>query len=184
MNIEIISGSPRKESVTVRLAVYLQQYLQNALPEAQVGIIDMRQHHLGSFNHVYTTPEHAPAEHTILAQRMHAANAFIIVTPEYNGTYTAEVKNLFDRFPKQSKKPFGIVTASTGPLGGARSTQALLLLVPALGGIASPQMLITPQVDKKFSADGELIDTGFQKSIDVFTQDYIWLVQHLQPVFA
>lgn len=184
MNIEIVSGSPRKESVTVRLAVYLQQHLQNLLPEANVGIIDMRQWQLGSFNHVYTTPENAPAEHKLLAERMHAANAYIIVTPEYNGTYTAEVKNLFDRFPKQSRKPFGIVTASTGPLGGARSTQALLLLVPALGGIALPQMLITPQVDKKFSADGELIDPSFQKSVDMFLHEYTWLIHQLQPALV
>ncbi len=44
---------------------------------------------------------------------MFAANAFIIVTPEYNGSYTPAMKNLFDHFPKQIHKPFGIVTAST-----------------------------------------------------------------------
>ena len=45
----------------------------------------------------------------------------LLVTPEYNGSYTPALKNLFDHFPKQSRKPFGIVTASPGALGGMRA---------------------------------------------------------------
>ena len=111
---------------------------------------------------------------------MFAANAFIIVTPEYNGSYTSEVKNLFDHFPKQARKAFGLCTASTGALGGARSTQSLLLLVPALFGIASPSMLIVPNVDKKFDESGALIEASFEASVHNFITEFIWLAKQLQ----
>ena len=69
---------------------------------------------------------------------MFEADAFILVSPEYNGSYSPAMKNLVDHFPKQHHKPFGIATASPGPLGGIRASQQMQLLVNALFGIASP----------------------------------------------
>jgi NAD(P)H-dependent FMN reductase len=88
---------------------------------------------------------------------------------------------LFDHFPKQTHKAFGIVTASTGVLGGLRASLQLQLLINALFGIGSPHMLITPFVDKKFDAQGMLIDPVFQKNIDVFVTEFLWLAESLKP---
>ncbi len=89
------------------------------------------------------------------------------------------MKNLLDHFPKQSHKPFGIVTASVGAMGGMRASQQMQLLVAALFGIASPQMLITPMVDKKFDAEGNLLNEGFQKQAEFFVKEYLWLAEKL-----
>ncbi|MFX9123690.1 hypothetical protein ABTN41_19580, partial [Acinetobacter baumannii] len=89
------------------------------------------------------------------------------------GSYSPALQNLFDHFPKQTKKAFGIASASTGAMGGMRSTQQLLLLVPALFGIASPQLLVTPFVDKKFDENGNLVEESFLKNIHVFTTDFL-----------
>jgi NAD(P)H-dependent FMN reductase len=110
---------------------------------------------------------------------MFAADAFIIVTPEYNGSYTPPMKNLFDHFPKQMHKTFGLVTASPGAMGGMRASQQLLLLVSALFGIPSPYMLITPAVDKKFDAEGNLVDETFTNSINTFVSQFLWLGERL-----
>jgi NAD(P)H-dependent FMN reductase len=108
---------------------------------------------------------------------MFAADAFVIVTTEYNGSYSPALQNLLDHFPKQNKKVFGLAAASTGAMGGMRSTQQLLLLVPALFAIASPQLLVTPFVDKKFDAQGNLLDENFSKSIHLFITDFLWLAE-------
>jgi NAD(P)H-dependent FMN reductase len=179
MNIEIVSGSPRQESVTFRLSLYLQNLLRERT-EHNVNIIDVRQFNLMPMQEqVYTSVGATPEIYKQLAERMFAANAFIIVSPEYNGSYTAAMKNLFDHFPKQSRKPFGIVTASPGMLGGVRAAMQLQQFICALFGVPSPYMLVTPQVDKKFSPEGELLDTNFQKAIDVFVNEYLWLAEHL-----
>ena len=101
------------------------------------------------------------------------------VTPEYNGSYTPSMKNLFDHFPKQFHKTFGIVTASTGVMGGMRASQQLQLLTLALFGIPSPYMLITPQVDKKFDPAGNLVDPSFSNSIHTFVSEFLWLAERL-----
>ncbi len=178
MRIEIISGSPRTKSVTNRLAVHLQKTLQQR-SEHEIGIIDLREIDLPPLQSVFTSVAHAPDEYKPLAERMFAAQAFILVTPEYNGSYTPDMKNLLDHFPKQSRKAFGIATASPGAMGGMRAAMQLQQLIFALFGIGSPYMLITPAVDKKFDEAGNLLDPGFQKSIDVFVNEFLWLAERL-----
>ncbi len=179
MNIEIISGSPHKESVTHRVVLFLQKHF-SAKVKHTVKVIDVRDWNIDVLQQeVYKSVETTPAIFQPLAKRMFNANAFIMVTPEYNGSYTPALKNLFDHFPKQNHKAFGIVTASTGSLGGVRASQQMQLLINALFGIASPYMLIAPQVDKKFDEHGNLTDANFQKSVDVFVNEFLWLSENL-----
>ncbi len=178
MNIEIISGSPRTGSVTHRVALYLQKQLRN-ISSHNIGLLDVREWNLPLLNTVIGSPDQAPDHLKPLANQMFAADAFILVTPEYNGSYSAALQNLLDHFPKQSRKAFGLVTGSPGALAGARASQQLLLLVPGLFGIAAPNMLLIPFLDKKFSPEGELTDPSFQKAVDTFTTEYLWLAEKL-----
>lgn len=180
MNIEIISGSPRKESVSHRLALFLQKHI-TANTGHNVNIIDVRDWDLPLLQQVFSSVEKAPDAFKPLAERMFAADAFILVTPEFNGSYSPAMQNLLDHFPKQVHKAFGIVTASPGAMGGMRAAQQMLLLIPALFGVASPYMLVTPLVDKKFDAEANLIDPGFQKNIDTFVNEFLWLAKSLHP---
>ena len=180
MNIAIISGSPRKESVSHRVVLFLKKELTEKTKHT-IDIIDVRDWNLPLLQHVFYSVEKTPDNYKPLATKMFAADAFILVTPEYNGSYSPALQNLMDHFPKQGRKAFGIVTASPGAMGGLRSSQQLLLLVPALFGIASPNMLITPQVDQKFDAEGNLTDPGFSKVIDTFISEFIWLAETLNP---
>src|SRR5215470_233649 len=162
MRIEIISGSPRPNSVTHRVSLHLQQLLQSRT-DHEVGIINLKDWNLPPLQSVFVSVEHTPDEFKPLAERMFGADAFILVSPEYNGSYSPAMKNLLDHFPKQHHKPFGIVTASPGAFGGIRASQQLLQLIPSLFGIASPYLLIVPTVDKKFDEQGTLVDPAFEK---------------------
>lgn len=186
MNIEIVAGSPRKDSVTYRVALFLQKFLKEK-SEHNINIIDVRDWALPILQQeVFSSIERTPEEFKVLAKHMFEADAFIMVTPEYNGSYTPALKNLFDHFPKQSHKSFGIVTASPGIMGGMRASQQLQLFINALFGIGSPYMLVTPQVDKKFDAEGNLIDQSFMRNIELFVIEFLWLAENLaaemQPV--
>lgn len=174
MRIEIISGSPRTASVTRRVALHLKNWISQHTSH-DVDIIDMKDWTVPPVQSVWVSPDKAPVEFQPLAERIFDADAYILVTPEYNGSYSPALKNLLDHFPKRHHKPFGIVTASPGAMGGIRASQQLLLLVPALFGIVSPYMLITPGVDKKFSPDGDLLDESFQNAVHNFITEFIWL---------
>lgn len=181
MNIEIISGSPRHNSVTHRVVLFLEKYLRS-VSGYNINVIDVREWQINILQQeVFKSIETVPDEIKPLAQRIFTANAFILVTPEYNGSYTPALKSLFDHFPKQSHKAFGIVTASPGALGGMRAAIQLQSLVFALFGIGSPYMLIIPTVEKKFDIDGNLIDPAFQKNIDAFVSEFLWLAGRILP---
>src|SRR3954454_8575343 len=181
MNIEIISGSPRKNSITYRLALFLKNYLQK-VSQHNVNLIDVRDWDIPVLEAAWMSLEKMPLNLQPLGKHMFEADAFIMVTPEYNGSYSSALKNLFDHFPKQHHKAFAIVTASDGALGGIRASQQLQLLINALFGIGSPYMLVVPGVNKKFDEQGNLIDPGFQKNIDVFVTELLWLAESIRPV--
>ena len=178
MKIVIISGSPRGNSITYRVALHLENILKQST-DHDVEIIDLREVEMPQLQKVFTSVESTPTEYREVAKKMFDANAYILVTPEYNGSYSAPLKNLLDHFPKQHHKVFGIVTASTGMLGGVRAALQLQELIFALFGIGSPYMLVTPQVDKKFDIEGNLLDAGFQKSVDLFVNEFIWLAEKI-----
>jgi NAD(P)H-dependent FMN reductase len=174
MNIEIISASPRKQSVTNRIAQYLDSELKQRTNH-NIGIIDLREYQLPQVQEVYPSVEKTPDPYKPLAKRMFAAHAFVLVTPEYNGSYATGMKNLFDHFPKQHHKVFALATGTPGSHGGMRAAMQLQQLVYALFGIGSPYMLITPFVEKRFDEEGQLIDPEFYKTLDIFLNEFIWL---------
>ena len=178
MNIEIVSGSPRVSSLTRRVVLYLSKYLRETT-DHNINIIDVRDWKLNVLQQeVFRSVETAPLDLQPLVRRMFSADAFILVTPEYNGSYTPALKTLFDHFPKQSHKTFGIVTASPGALGGIRAGLQLQMLIYALFGIGSPHMLITPTVEKKFDENGNLTDEAFRKNVEIFVTEFLWLAEH------
>lgn len=179
MKIEIIAGSPRSGSLSLRVAKHLFNKFKDE-SEFDTGLINMHEAVFPFIQKVWTKADEAPEILQPVAKRMFEANGFIICSPEYNGAYSPAMKNLFDHFPKQVKKPFGIVTTSPGAMGGIRASQQLLQLVPALFGIASPTLLIVPEVDKKFDEDGNLVTEVFQKNINDFVNDFIWLARKLK----
>ncbi len=180
MRIEILSGSPRVKSITRRVAYHLHTYLQENTSH-EVGLIDMAEWDLPQMESVFSSVANTPDPLKPLSERVFAADAFILVSPEYNGSYAPALKNLLDHFPKQHHKVFGIVTASTGAMGGMRATQQMLLLVAALFGIASPYLLIVPGVDKKFDADGKLLDELFHHKVHNFVSEFLWVAENLAP---
>ena len=178
MRIAIISGSPRGNSITFRLVLHLQKAFKEKTSH-EIDIIDLRKVEMPQLQTVFTSVENTPEKYQPVAMQMFAADAYVLVTPEYNGSYSAPLKNLLDHFPKQHHKVFGIVTASTGMLGGVRAALQLQELVYALFGIGSPYMLVTPQVDRKFDEEGDLLDENFKKSVDLFIREFLWLAEKI-----
>lgn len=178
MRILIISGSPRAASVTVRVAKFLQNHFSSNTSH-QVELLDVRNEPYPMVQNVWGKMEDVPAEFKSSAEKVFDSQAIILVTPEYNGSYSPAMKNLLDHFPKQSRKPFGIVTASPGMMGGMRASQQLQQMICAFFGIPSPHMLIVGGVDKKFNENAELVDADFQKMIDGFTKEFLWLAEKI-----
>ncbi len=178
MKIEIISGSARKQSTSVRVAYALQKWLSESANHT-IGVIDCRDFVLPPLQTVFKSVDTTPEAFRPLTKKFFEADAFIWVSPEYNGSYVAAFKNLIDHFPKQLHKPVGIVSVTNGALGGMRAAQQMILLAAAVFAIPSPQLLLVPQVEKRFDAEGNLIDDSFYNPVHNFISEFLWLGSRL-----
>ncbi len=174
-HIAIISASTRKNRLSHRAALFLSKYLQNL--GYSVSLIDLDEYRIPLFEETVDKQD-IPDEHVLhVFKKLNDSDAMLFVSPEYNGSYTSALKNLVDHYPKSTfyRKPIGVVSISTGSLGGMRGALQMQDLAAALFGLPLPQMLLVPQINKKFDEDGNLIDDMYTKNIQVFMTEFLWL---------
>jgi chromate reductase len=110
-----------------------------------------------------------PAAVDTIVEKIRAARGIIISTPEYNFSIPGGLKNLTDWVSRVKQQPFnhkpvGIIGASGGMVGTARSQYHLRQNLQALSAITMPRPEVFVTVSKtKFDEGGKLID---QKTID------------------
>ena len=90
-----------------------------------------------------------------LAGPIKAADAFIIVSGEYNHSIPPALSNLLDHFLEEYFwRPSAIVCYSAGPFGGVRAAMQLRAMLCELGTPSIPSLLPVPQVQDAFDEDG------------------------------
>ena len=115
-----------------------------------------------------------PASVTQLANAMSAADGFLIATPEYNYSIPGVLKNAIDwlsRVPSQpfAGKPLGIMGASMGMIGTARSQYHLRQVMVFLNAhvMNKPEVMVGA-AHTKFDAEGKLTDASTREHLTKF----------------
>jgi NAD(P)H-dependent FMN reductase len=89
--------------------------------------------------------------------KIDAADAFIIVTPEYNFGFTGVLKNAIDYLHQEWKgKPVGIVSYG-GIAGGTRSAQLMKPVLTALSMMPLSEAVVIPFYNKSLDAEGRFV---------------------------
>jgi chromate reductase len=107
-----------------------------------------------------------------LRERLRRADGVLFVTPEYNFSIPGGLKNLIDWLSRGEDQPFAlkpvaIVTASPGPLGGARvqyDLRKVMLYVNAMV-LAKPEVFIGHAAGKFDAASGACTDDTTRKFV-------------------
>lgn len=150
--IGIILGSTRPERLGERVANWV---LQQA-PEAE--LLDLRTINLPFYDEAKTPDDLNGKYSNPAAQQWHdkivATDCLVFVTPEYNHSYPATLKNAIDyMFSAWKGKRYLIVSYSSGGWAGVRAAMQLRGLLDYIGLDCQGEINI-PLVDKTFSADG------------------------------
>lgn len=131
IKIQILIGSTRQGRYSDKPAQWLLSELKK---ETQINaeLVDLRDYSLPFFdepmspmrgNGTYSKPEVQK-----WAEKIRSADAYIIITPEYNHGYSAVLKNAIDHlYPEWNYKPVGFL--SYGSAGGARAVEQLRQVV-------------------------------------------------------
>lgn len=108
-------------------------------------------------------PRELGGDRAALSRRIASADAFIVVTPEYNHGYTGELKSLIDACNSEWHfKPLAFVSYG-GISGGLRAIEQLRLVFAELHVVSIRDTVSFAFASKRFDASGTLIDPAEPK---------------------
>ncbi len=181
MNITIISGSTRIGRQSDKVAYYLQQLAAEREDVFEVTVLDIHDFNFPVMEERHGRLENPPDRLEEFHEALEAADALIIVTPEYNGGMSGALKNTLDYFRREfSKKPMTAVTVSSGNLGGVNALHQLWYWMLHVGGIVSPVKLLVSNVSSLFAENGQAQDERFVRNANKAIDELIWLTKKIR----
>jgi NAD(P)H-dependent FMN reductase len=164
--ILVFSGSTREGSLNRKLARLAAESLEKQ--GAPVTLLDLRDYPMpmydGDLEATHGLPERAKAFKEVLR----AHDAFVIVSPEYNGSFSALLKNSIDWASRAEpgEKPGQVfrdksavlLATSPGPGGGKRGLRHLRELLQMIGVAVAPQEFTLPKGAGAFSPEGKFLN--------------------------
>ncbi len=172
----IFAGSTRLASFNRKLAHAAAALARAA--GAEVTYIELSDFDIPMYN-ADLEAKGTPADVMKLKQIMYEHPAWIICSPEYNGSYTALLKNTIDwvsspvkgdpawqeGFKSFSGKVVGMLSASPGALGGLRSQSHLAPLLLNAQCWVAPRAFALGHAGDAFNAQGELVNEKHRSSV-------------------
>ncbi|HVZ42599.1 MAG TPA: NAD(P)H-dependent oxidoreductase [Ramlibacter sp.] len=157
MNIGLVIGSLRRESMSRKLATRLIEIAPASLRVTELEIGDLP---------LYNADLEAetPAAWTRLREGVRGSDGVLFVVPEYNRSLPAGVKNAVDVASKPAGqnlwpgRPVFVVAQSSGPLGGLAGSFALKQTLTGAGAnvLSHPEIYLS-RIGTLFAQDGKLV---------------------------
>ena len=192
MKLLVFAGSTRQNSFNRKLA-------HNAAAQARAVGAEVTHIELADYDvPMYNADLEAvatPPDVMRLKQLMYEHPAWIIVSPEYNGSYTALLKNTIDwvsspvkgnpewtdGFKSLRGKVVGMLSASPGALGGLRSQSHLAPLLINSECWLAPKAFALGRAGDAFDGEGLLISEAHRKSVQAVIDQVLWAAARLSP---
>jgi NAD(P)H-dependent FMN reductase len=112
------------------------------------------------------------------------ADAFFIVTPEYNNSFPSSLKRLLDSEEENyHHKPVMLAGVSNGPWGGTRACVALLPVCHSLGLVTIARKLYFPLIQEIFDDAGRMRqdhERRYKKNVGSAYDELIWMARALK----
>lgn len=175
MKLIILTGSVRIGRKSPDIAEYLVEAFQRTNESLEINFLDLADYNLPIMQERRGQHPNLPAAAEKLGQELEEADALVVVTPEYNGSYSGVLKNALDYYLDEvSKKPVGVVSVSSGRMGGNLAWRDLTALFLRIGAYVAPARLHVAEVGKVFDENGKMISEHIEKSVTRFTNDFLW----------
>lgn len=180
VRILLFSASLRESSLNDRLAG-----LARDITEQQGGSVDfaqMREFDCPSYDGDLERRDGIPEGAAELRRRLQSADAFILVSPEYNGSMPGVLKNAIDWSSRYRPQPWTrkhglLMSASPSMAGGNRGLWALRVPLEHLGAHIYPDMFSLAQAHEAFDPGGRIANPKLQKWFEGTIECFLELVE-------
>jgi chromate reductase len=188
LKILVIPGSLRTGSHNARLAAAAAH--EFALAGAEVTRISLADFPLPIYDGDLQTKSGVPKHAINLKRMMSAHHGVLIVTPEYNSSVPALVKNTIDWVTRVQdahetrgqvfrERAFAIAAASENRLGGTRSLAALRLILSACHAVVIPNQLALSFANEAYDDTDRLKHPADIEALKALVRQLIELSQRM-----
>jgi NAD(P)H-dependent FMN reductase len=177
----VILGSVRSDRQGLRAARFLIAQLEALGHEAP--LVDPAELKLPLLDRMYKEYPKGEAPRVLedLATLYRRADAFVVVSAEYNHSIPPALSNTLDHFLEEYFwRPSGIVCYSAGQYGGVRAAMQLRAMLCELGTPSIPSLLPIPRVGKMLDADGRPQEDWLGRSAAKFIGELVWYAEALK----
>ena len=173
--LAVVIGSTREGRRGPAIAEWFQAVAQQR-EDMNLDVID-----LGSTRLPDVLTKSRPPEVTALAGRLDRADAFVIVTPEYNHSFPAPLKTAVDWYSAEwQAKPVGFVSYG-GISGGLRAVEQLRQVFAELHAVTVRNTVSLHGVWARLGEDGTLIDSdGSEEAARAMLDQLAWWARALK----
>lgn len=180
LRILVFSASLRKDSMNTVLAK-----LAASAIEKNGGIVDfayMHEFDCPSLNQDLEVDDFHPSGAAELRKRILANDAFIIASPEYNGSIPGLLKNTIDWVSRYRPQPFNethaLLMSASPSMGGANhGLWSLRIPLEKLGSNVFSSMFSLASAHKAFTPEGKIEDETLAKRFDSTIVSFMNLVE-------
>jgi NAD(P)H-dependent FMN reductase len=181
LKLLVIYGSVRRDRQGIRAARFVERQVRTRGHE--VELVDPVDHPLPLLDRMYKEYPKGEAPEVLerLAARIRAADAFVVVTGEYNHSIPPALSNLLDHFLEEwFWRPSAIVCYSAGAFGGVRAAMQLRAMLCELGTPSIPSLLPVPKVQEAFDESGVPKDAAWERRAGRFLDELEWYARALR----
>jgi NAD(P)H-dependent FMN reductase len=172
--IAVLAGTTREKRESIKVAHYVADFGRR-LPGVEIIFVDPKDFNFAGDGN---DPEGKDPRYTEITTR---ADAFFVVTPEYNHSFPGSLKRMLDSELKTyNHKPAAFAGVSDGNWGGVRAIESLVPAVRETGLVVLSWDVYFPWVKTLFNDDGSLKQEHrerYETNLGKLYAELIWMAK-------
>ena len=181
LDIPILYGSVRETRQGIKAVRFIDAQLQRR--NHRTTMVDAMELRLPLLDRMYKEYPKGEAPDVLerLARLYRDADAFVIVSGEYNNGIPPALKNMLDYFLEEYFfRPSAIVCYSQGAFGGVRAAMQLRMTLAELGMSSIPSIFPVPHVQDAFDVSGRPSKPVSEQRVARFIGELEWYAEALK----
>lgn len=175
MRVALLVGTVRAKRESIKAAHFIAEKVKQ-IDDVELDFVDPQE--------LLLVDEGEDVKDPTYSEITKSADAFIIVTPEYNHSIPGSLKRMLDsEYENYFKKPVALVGVSSGNWGGVRACEALLPVCHRLGLVNIHSELYFPKIQEKFNDDGTMKSEfagQYNKNVQKMVEELLWFAKLLK----